>query len=189
MVRPRDSVHHAWEIVGGTERHGRCHGNADSGDRRRLVGLTISACWARLGHHVTCIESDRERLATIRAGTVPFYEPDLQELVTDGMKRGVLGVTDAFGDAVGPAEVVFIAVGTPSLRTGEPDLSAIDAVTDALRRMSGSDRVVGIQEYDPRGDDRSDRRRASGQRAGSGGARRNSSPKDLPCPTSFTRTG
>ena len=144
---PPRSVHRR----GGYGANGRCDGNADSGDRRRVRRIddlgVLGASWAP--RHMR--RERPERLATIRAGTVPFYEPDLQELVTDGMERGVLGVTDAFGDAVGPAEVVFIAVGTPSLRTGEPDLSAIDAVTDALRRMPGSDRVVGIKSTIPVG--------------------------------------
>jgi len=115
------------------------------------VGLTISACWARMGHQVMCVESDPNRLSTIQQGKVPFFEPELQDLVAEGVARGSLCATDAFGDAVGSANVVFIAVGTPSRPTGEPDLSAINAVTDALRRAPRADRVVGIKSTVPVG--------------------------------------
>jgi len=115
------------------------------------VGLTISACWVRMGHQVTCVESDPARLSTIQGGKLPFFEPELEDLVAEGVARGSLRATGVFADAVAPAEVVFIAVGTPSRRTGEPDLSAIDAVTDALRRVPRAERIVGIKSTIPVG--------------------------------------
>ncbi len=66
-------------------------------------------------------------------------------------RAGSWDATDQFEDAVGAAEVVFVAVGTPSRHTGEPDLSAIDEVTAALRRAPRADRVVGIKSTVPVG--------------------------------------
>jgi UDPglucose 6-dehydrogenase len=115
------------------------------------VGLTITSCWAHLGHRVVCVEKDPERVATMREGRVPFFEPGLDALAADGLARGAFSVTDAFADAVEPADVVFVAVGTPPRPSGEPDLSALDEVTDALARIPRRDQVVAIKSTVPVG--------------------------------------
>ena len=115
------------------------------------VGLTISSCWAHLGHRVVCVEKDPARVSMMRAGRMPFFEPELDALAQDTMARGDFSVTDVFRDAVEPADVVFVAVGTPSLPSGEPDLSAVDEVTDALCHGSRTDQVIAIKSTVPVG--------------------------------------
>src|SRR6266566_2374329 len=89
------------------------------------VGLVTGACLAHLGHHVTCMDTDAEKIRVLQDGTVPFYEPDLLELVGEGSASGRLRFTTSYADAVPDAEAVFICVGTPSLSDGRADTSFV----------------------------------------------------------------
>lgn len=109
------------------------------------VGLTISAWLADRGHRVVCVEIDRERMATIQQGRIPFYEPGLSHLVASGMRNGTLSVTDAFAAAVNQASLIFIAVGTPSRDDGEADLTALDEVIQALTSIPLDDKILAIK--------------------------------------------
>ncbi|MDR7415129.1 MAG: UDP-glucose/GDP-mannose dehydrogenase family protein [Armatimonadota bacterium] len=115
------------------------------------VGLTLAACLARLGHRVVCVEKDPERLEVVRSGACPFYEPGLAELLREGMQQGRLAFTGDLGEAAGGAEVVFCAVGTPSGRNGEADLSALEEVVDGLARLRDGERIVAIKSTVPVG--------------------------------------
>ena len=89
------------------------------------VGLVSGACFADFGHHVTCVDKDTGRIAALNRGEMPIFEPGLAELVETNVRQGRLGFA---GDAasVGDAEVVLIAVGTPSRRgDGHADLSFV----------------------------------------------------------------
>ena len=89
------------------------------------VGLVSGACFADFGHHVTCVDKDTGRIAALNRGEMPIFEPGLAELVDTNVRQGRLGFA---GDAasVGDAEVVLIAVGTPSRRgDGHADLSFV----------------------------------------------------------------
>ncbi len=115
------------------------------------VGLTFSACLAKMGHRVICAEKDRDRLATIKEGILPFYEPGLAELVATGVRQGNLSLTDDLKAAVGHAPLVFIAVGTPSGTNGEPDLTALEEAVDAIVSAANDDQVVAIKSTVPVG--------------------------------------
>ncbi len=115
------------------------------------VGLTVSGCLASMGHRVTCVEKDRERLTSIQHGRLPFYEPGLHDLVARGIRSCALAVGDALDEAVGSADLVFIAVGTPSTASGQPDLSALGEVTQALTRIPPNGRVIAIKSTVPVG--------------------------------------
>lgn len=97
------------------------------------VGLTTSACFASLGHEVTCVENDPQRIEPLTRGEIPIFEPGLDDLVRDGVAAGRLRFTDELGTAVGRAEAVFLAVGTPCLPNGAMDLSHVEA---AVRQMA-----------------------------------------------------
>jgi UDPglucose 6-dehydrogenase len=84
------------------------------------VGLTTGACLAYLKHDVTCVDVNEEKIAQLRRGVVPFHEPGLAELLN--LASDHIDFTTDFADAVSGADVVFIAVGTPSLPDGNPDL-------------------------------------------------------------------
>jgi UDPglucose 6-dehydrogenase len=90
------------------------------------VGLVTCATWASLGNEVVAVDSDQEKSALLQAGVVPFYEPGLQELVTEGVESGALRFTPDAADAVAGAEVIFICVGTPPRASGEASLAAVE---------------------------------------------------------------
>jgi UDPglucose 6-dehydrogenase len=87
------------------------------------VGLVVGACLAETGNDVTCADVDADKIADLSRPdrpVLPIYEPGLEELVERNRSQGRLSFTTAVGDAVGHAEVVFIAVGTPPGRTARP---------------------------------------------------------------------
>jgi UDPglucose 6-dehydrogenase len=98
------------------------------------VGLVSGACFADFGHEVTCVDKDAKKIATLKRGEVPIYEPGLNELVAANSRAGRLKFTDNLAGAVKAADAVFIAVGTPSRRgDGHADLSF---VYDAAREIA-----------------------------------------------------
>ncbi len=92
------------------------------------VGLVSGACFADFGHHVTCVDTDADKIARLRKGEMPIFEPDLDRLVIGNTREKRLDFsTDLFGP-VAEADAVFIAVGTPSRRgDGHADLSYVHA--------------------------------------------------------------
>ncbi|MBI4365220.1 MAG: UDP-glucose/GDP-mannose dehydrogenase family protein, partial [Deltaproteobacteria bacterium] len=82
------------------------------------VGLVSAACFAELGHTVICLDADAAKIGLLADGTIPLYEPGLAELVKQNLRRARLRFTTAWPEAVGGADVVFIAVGTPTSRRG-----------------------------------------------------------------------
>jgi UDPglucose 6-dehydrogenase len=99
------------------------------------VGLTTGTALAFLGHQVTCVDVDSAKLAALEAGEVPIHEPGLPELLQ--LSRERLRFTTEYGEAVRGAEVILIAVGTPGLPSGEPDLSAVRSVARAIGQHLG----------------------------------------------------
>jgi UDPglucose 6-dehydrogenase len=83
------------------------------------VGLVSGACFAELGHEVTCIDKEESKIARLQNGEVPIYEPGLDVLVKKNMEANRLVFTTQFTPGVPEAEVVFIAVGTPASRRGD----------------------------------------------------------------------
>lgn len=96
------------------------------------VGLVTAACFAEMGNHVVCVESDPFRLARLQAGEVPIHEPGLQTLLHTHAASGQLRFTRQLSEGVAGAAVVFIAVGTPSGEDGSADLSHVLTVAEQL---------------------------------------------------------
>jgi UDPglucose 6-dehydrogenase len=97
------------------------------------VGLVSGACFADFGHQVTCIDKDSSRIAALRRGEIPIFEPGLADLVEANARQGRLVFAESAAD-LGKAEAVFIAVGTPSRRgDGYADLSF---VYEAVREIA-----------------------------------------------------
>ncbi len=102
------------------------------------VGLVSGACFAQFGHDVVCIDKDAARIARLNKGEIPIYEPGLDKLVADNERAGRLSFGLDLDEAVGNADAVFIAVGTPTRRgDGHADLSYVYAaaaeIADAIR--------------------------------------------------------
>ena len=96
------------------------------------VGLVSGACFAEFGANVHCLDVDEDRIARLRAGEVPIYEPGLEELVARNVDQGRLSFSNEM-EAVGDADLVFIAVGTPSRRgDGHADLSYVYAAAKGI---------------------------------------------------------
>jgi UDPglucose 6-dehydrogenase len=99
------------------------------------VGLTTGACLAFLGHKVTCVDSDPEKIKALERGEVPFYEPYLAELIADAQPN--LSFTVDYAAAVPSAQVIFIAVGTPPGLKGAPDLRYLQAAARGVGEHLG----------------------------------------------------
>src|SRR5262245_61149416 len=90
------------------------------------VGLVSGACFAEICNYVTCADIDRSKIERLRAGEIPIFEPGLEDLVERNTAAGRLRFTEEVESAVANADIVFIAVGTPSRADGGADLSAVD---------------------------------------------------------------
>src|ERR1700722_2839262 len=94
------------------------------------VGLVSGACFADFGHQVTCVDKDHSKIAALRRGEIPIFEPDLERLVQNNAKNGRLDFDTNLAEPVRDADAVFIAVGTPSRRgDGHADLSHVYAAS------------------------------------------------------------
>ena len=90
------------------------------------VGLVSGACFADFGHIVTCVDKDASKIASLKNGIMPIYEPGLDDLVAKNVAEGRLAFSTDITEPVANADVVFIAVGTPSRRgDGHADLSYV----------------------------------------------------------------
>jgi UDPglucose 6-dehydrogenase len=97
------------------------------------VGLVSGACFSEFGTEVICVDKDENKIAALRRGETPIYEPGLAALVGRNAAAGRLGFSTDLGDAVRGADAVFIAVGTPSRRgDGHADLSYVYAAAEEI---------------------------------------------------------
>lgn len=96
------------------------------------VGLVTGSCLAEIGHTVTCVDSDERKIEMLRGGTIPIFEPGLEEVVARNCTEGRLRFSQSIPDGMQGAQVVFICVGTPPTASGEADLSFVEAVSTAV---------------------------------------------------------
>lgn len=99
------------------------------------VGLVTGVVFSDLGNEVICVDKDEEKIACLRAGVMPIYEPGLEEIVGRNQDEGRLTFTTDLAQAVKKSEIIFIAVGTPPKDNGETDLSQVEA---AARGIAGA---------------------------------------------------
>jgi UDPglucose 6-dehydrogenase len=102
------------------------------------VGLVAGTCFAESGNTVVCVDVDERKIARLRKGEVPIYEPGLEELLKRNLHDGRIRFTTHYEEAIPSAEVVFIAVGTPQGEDGSADLKyVIEAARSIARAMTG----------------------------------------------------
>jgi UDPglucose 6-dehydrogenase len=107
------------------------------------VGLVTGAGFSDFGHEVTCVDIDPKRVATLKAGEVPFYEPGLHDLIRRSTRIDRLKFTTNTAEAVAGSEIVFIAVGTPSDEDGSADLKyVVEAAKQIGAALTGFTVVV-----------------------------------------------
>lgn len=96
------------------------------------VGLVTGVCLAHIGHHVICVDNNEEKVKLMKSGQSPIYEPGLSELMQGASQSGRLEFTSDLGAGVAHGEILFIAVGTPPLPTGESDTRYVEAVARGI---------------------------------------------------------
>lgn len=99
------------------------------------VGLVTGACFAELGNHVTCVDINTDKIANLKKGILPIYEPGLEALVHTNITEGRLHFVTDLRDATVAPNVFVIAVGTPSDKDGAADMQY---VLEAARNIGGS---------------------------------------------------
>ncbi len=116
------------------------------------VGLVSGACFSEFGVNVTCVDKDPDKIASLKQGRIPIFEPGLDEQVANNVKAGRLSFSTALAPAVKGADAVFIAVGTPSRRgDGHADLSYVYAAAGEIARAMDGYTVVVTKSTVPVG--------------------------------------
>lgn len=115
------------------------------------VGLVTGACLADTGNEVVGYDKDDTKVAALRRGECPIFEPALGELLRTNMQAGRLVFTTDGASAIHHGEVIFIAVGTPPLPDGSSDLTGIHAVADLIADQMDSEKIVVIKSTVPVG--------------------------------------
>ena len=115
------------------------------------VGLVSGTCLAESGNEVICVDIDGDRVARLKSGQVPIYEPGLEELVRRNVKEGRISFTTDLGSAVRQSMVSFIAVGTPMSASGAADLSGVLGAAEAVARAVTGYHIIAIKSTVPVG--------------------------------------
>ena len=106
------------------------------------VGLVTGACFAEVGNNVLCVDIDEEKIARLRAGELPIYEPGLDDIVKTARELGHISFTTDMDEAVAHAELQFIAVGTPPDEDGSADLSHVLSVARTIAERMEEPKIV-----------------------------------------------
>ncbi len=106
------------------------------------VGLVTGACFADVGHNVTCVDNDERKIEVLRAGRVPIYEPGLEELIHRNVAAHRLRFSGSIKEGVDNSQIVFIAVPTPPQSDGSVDLSFIEKVAREIAGVLTDYRVI-----------------------------------------------
>ena len=101
------------------------------------VGLVTGTCFAEVGHRVICVDNNEAKVKMLQAGSIPIYEPGLEELVKKNVAAGRLSFSSSTAEGVANSDVIFIAVPTPPQADGSVDLSFIERVA---RDIAGAKR-------------------------------------------------
>jgi len=106
------------------------------------VGLVTGACLAELGNKVICVDNNEEKIASLKRGEMPIYEPGLEELVKRNVRAGRLSFTTSIKEGVDNSEIIFIAVHTPPKPDGEADLCYVEAVSREVAQTMDNYKVI-----------------------------------------------
>ncbi len=107
------------------------------------VGLVSGACLADVGNQVLCFDLDAKKIATLKSGEIPIYEPGLKQIVANNVEAGRLAFTTSIEESVGFGDIQMIAVGTPPGEDGSADLQYVVAAARNIgRHMTGKKIVI-----------------------------------------------
>ena len=110
------------------------------------VGLVTGVCLSHIGHDVICVDNNEEKVKLMQSGQSPIYEPGLSELMKSSAESGRLIFTSDLSKGVSHGEILYIAVGTPPLPTGESDTRYVEAVARGIGTHLGSDYKVIVNK-------------------------------------------
>lgn len=116
-----------------------------------FVGLVTASGLAKFGHSVVCVDSDKNKIASLEKSIIPFFEPDLSELVKENLDNGRLSFSDNLKESISDRKAIFIAVGTPSGEDGRANTKFIDAVVEELVETITSDQIIVLKSTVPIG--------------------------------------
>lgn len=107
------------------------------------VGLVTGACLAHIGHDVICVDNNEEKVKLMKSGQSPIFEPGLSEIMQSAIQSGKIEFTTDLAAGVAHGEILFIAVGTPPLPTGESDTRYVEAVARGIgANLNGGYKVI-----------------------------------------------
>ncbi|MBD6617975.1 UDP-glucose/GDP-mannose dehydrogenase family protein [Komarekiella sp. 'clone 1'] len=107
------------------------------------VGLVTGACLAHIGHDVICVDNNEEKVKLMKSGQSPIFEPGLSEIMQSAIQSGKIEFTTDIAAGVAHGEILFIAVGTPPLPTGESDTRYVEAVARGIGvNLNGGYKVI-----------------------------------------------
>ncbi|WGV26475.1 UDP-glucose dehydrogenase family protein [Halotia branconii] len=107
------------------------------------VGLVTGACLAHIGHDVICIDNNEEKVKLMKSGQSPIFEPGLSEIMQSAIQAGKIQFSSDLAAGVAHGEILFIAVGTPPLPTGESDTRYVEAVARGIgANLNGGYKVI-----------------------------------------------
>ena len=115
------------------------------------VGLTVGACFADLGHDVTCLDIDVAKIEALQAGRVPIFEPGLETLIDRCVRAGRLTFSTDYAEAIPGREFIFIAVDTPTGAAGEASLEGVDAAVSTLAPLMTDGAIIVTKSTVPLG--------------------------------------
>ena len=115
------------------------------------VGLVTGTCFARYGNNVVCVDVNEERIETLKKGSVPFYEPGLEEMMSRNMREGRLSFTTSTAEALVDSEACFICVGTPQAPDGSANMSYIQSAAHDIGQGMAGDLLVIVKSTVPVG--------------------------------------
>src|SRR3989344_8762574 len=115
------------------------------------VGLVAGACFADLGNSVVCVDVDAKKIASLRKGIIPIYEPGLEGVVKKNIAEKRISFTTDSAKAMKDSEIIFIAVGTPQSANGEADLKYVFKAAETIAKNLNSEKIVVIKSTVPVG--------------------------------------
>ncbi len=115
------------------------------------VGLVTAACLAEAGNDVVCVDNDKEKIAGLKNGVIPIYEPRLTEIVKHNEKLGRLRFTTDLKEGIDNSLIIFLAVGTPTAPDGSADISAVLSVAEQIAENLTDYRIIATKSTVPVG--------------------------------------
>ncbi|MEK6705813.1 MAG: UDP-glucose/GDP-mannose dehydrogenase family protein [Bdellovibrionota bacterium] len=106
------------------------------------VGLVAGACFADSGNNVSCVDNDQSKIDALKQGVIPIFEPGLDTLVKRNVAEGRLHFTTSTAEAVIASDIIFLAVGTPPLPNGEPDMKYLKSAAEEVARSMNGHKII-----------------------------------------------